>query len=98
MPRLGFKPDFAAVAFHNPLADGQTDAGAGIFLLGMQALKENEHPLGILRLDADAVVFDGKQPFAASLTRGDVDARQVCAGGKLARRWWLSGISCGEWT
>ena len=58
MARLRFGPDAAAVALDNLFANGQADAGAGIFFLGMQALEDLKDAVGILRIKADAVIPD----------------------------------------
>src|ERR1017187_5345962 len=79
VPRRGFKPDFAAMPFHNSLAHGQTNAGAGIFFPCVQTLKDHEDPLRIFRFDADAIVVDGEHPLAALVAGGHMDAREVCA-------------------
>src|SRR5204863_7396433 len=55
--------------------DRQPDAGARTVGPGMQALEEHEYPLGVLRLDADAVVADGEAPVGAGLPRPAVHPR-----------------------
>ena len=47
------------------LAQGQADAGAPVGLLGVQALEDDEDAVGVLGLDADAVVGDGEEPELA---------------------------------
>src|SRR5207302_2320047 len=49
LARLGLDPDPAAVTLHDLLADGQPQARAGVFLLPMQALEDDEDPLEVLR-------------------------------------------------
>ena len=46
--------------FDNFFAYRQTDAGAIVFALAMQALEQDENPLGELWRDADAVVLDSE--------------------------------------
>src|SRR5208283_1042016 len=79
LARLRFDPNAPAVAFDDLFADGQPNAGAGILLAGVQALENLENPLGILRLDADAVVAHGKEPAAGLLLDTDVDFRRALA-------------------
>ena len=55
---LGFHPDSAAVDFHNPFDDGQTNTGAGSF--GVQFIKEAEYLFVIAGIDANPVVPDIK--------------------------------------
>src|SRR5581483_4786870 len=73
-PRLD--PDAAAVTFDHLPADGQADARARVFRAGVQALEDEEDPLGVLRRDADAVVADGEHPFPPPAGRPDVHVRR----------------------
>ena len=50
------------MALHNPPADRQADARAGIFVPRVQALKDLENALRVLRVDADAVVSYREPP------------------------------------
>jgi hypothetical protein len=43
--RGGFDPDPAAVVLDDALADGQADAGAGVFIAGIQPLENVEDSL-----------------------------------------------------
>src|SRR5258708_22816413 len=54
--RCGLQPNAAAMAFGNFLADGQTDAGARILCLGMQALKNHEDALAMFGSYTNAIV------------------------------------------
>ena len=68
---LRFHPHRAAGLLDDPAADGQPDPGAGIFVARVEALEDGEDAMEILRLDADAVVANGKDPdisFAAAET------------------------------
>jgi len=60
------------VSFNDFFAQRETDSRTGIFLLGMQTLKNNEDPLGVLRVDANAVIAKREQPFnrASALLQG----------------------------
>ena len=66
-------PDAPAVTLHDLLADGQADACAGILFSGVQALEDDKDALGILGIDADAVVADGKDPFTSLLFSRDMN-------------------------
>src|ERR1700691_3645882 len=55
--------DVSAVVLDDLAAQGQADAGALVAVAGMQALEDDEHALGVLGLDADAVVRDPDLPF-----------------------------------
>src|SRR5574340_430848 len=73
--RPGFHPDMAAVALHHLLADGEADAGPGIFALVVQPLEHHEDALEILRLDADAVVPHRKFISLAKILHRHMDSR-----------------------
>src|SRR5579884_527116 len=77
LARLGLGPDAAAVALDDLAADGQADAGAGVLLLRVQPLEDDEDALQVLRVDADAVVTNPEQPLAAPrrAAGADVDHR-----------------------
>ena len=51
--------DAPAVALDDLLADGQTDAGSGVFRPGMESLENDKNPARILWGDADALVGHG---------------------------------------
>ena len=38
------------------LGEREPDAGAAVHVAAVQPLEDHEHPVGVLRLDADAVV------------------------------------------
>ena len=57
----------ASVPFDDLLADRQPNAVAGIFGAGVEAVENDEHVLGMLRGDADAVVGHREQPFVPLL-------------------------------
>ena len=54
----GLDPDAPAMPFDDLFAHGQPDAGAGELLAAVQALKNDENALGVLRVDPDAVVVN----------------------------------------
>src|SRR5205807_8954079 len=72
-----FYPDAAAVALDNALAERQTDAGAGVFVARVQALKKHEDALKVFRCDADAVVPDGEQPLVVLLLGANLQLRRA---------------------
>ena len=53
------------MAVDDLLADRQTDAGAGIGIVGVQALEDLEHALALLRGYADAVISHPDDPVIA---------------------------------
>jgi len=85
------------MSFHNLFADGQSDAGAGIFLPAVEPLEDDEDALGVLRGNADAVVPYGENPPVALSAGRDVNA----GGGSLPRnliafptRFWNNCPNC----
>lgn len=46
------------MAFDDSLADGETDAGTGVFLIGVESIEHVEDALPIVRIDPDALVAD----------------------------------------
>jgi hypothetical protein len=46
------------MALHDLLGDGEANAGAGVLMPIVQALKDQEDALEVLRLNADAVILD----------------------------------------
>ena len=60
----GFRldPDAAPMPLYNFFANGKPDAGAGVFAAGVQALKDKEDALEVLRLNADAVIAHAEMP------------------------------------
>lgn len=90
--------------FDNPLADGQPDSRARIFLACVQPLKHAEHALEVSGRDPDAVIADRDSPFFAFLLRGNVDLRtavaailQGIANQVLQQLVELSGIAHDQW-
>ena len=67
------------MALHNPLADGQSDPGARIFLLAVQAFEDEEDAFVILGVYAHAVVHDGDDAFISIFLARYMDARQHLA-------------------
>src|SRR5271163_3196481 len=75
----GLEPDVSSQTLHDLLAQGQADSCAGILFAGVQALKNLKYLFGIFRVDADAVVFHGKCPYASVFPRGHVNLRRLRA-------------------
>ncbi len=71
-PKLTLYPYTPTVSLYDLLADGQTDARARVLFSGVQTLEDHKYALGILGIDADAVIADGKDPFIPLLFRRDM--------------------------
>src|SRR5690349_9926209 len=69
------QPDPAPVELDDLAAQRQADARPAVFVAQVQPLEDGEDPLGVLLVDADAVVGDGEQPLLALRLRADLDAR-----------------------
>ena len=50
------------ISLHDPLANGKTNAAAGIFVVCVKTFKETEDALLELRLYSDPVIGDRKAP------------------------------------
>jgi multimeric flavodoxin WrbA len=48
------------MAFDDFLTNGQSHAGAGIFIAGVQALEDDKNPIEESLVDADAIIGDRK--------------------------------------
>src|SRR5260370_18531953 len=70
--QLRFHPDSSTMPLHDPLADGQTDAGAGDFL-SVKPLKDSENSFVILRRNSNPVVAHREKPLLAVHLRGHAD-------------------------
>ncbi len=57
----------------DPLAQGQADACPGVLIGGVQALKYEEDPVGILGLDADPVILDQELPQPICIRYANMD-------------------------
>lgn len=68
----GLEPDLAAVPLDDSLADRESDSGALVFLLRVEALKDLEHALALGRVDSDPVVTYRQEPTAGLHSRPDV--------------------------
>src|SRR2546427_5169308 len=68
-PRLRLHPNASPEALHHLPANRQTDAAAGV-LPAIQPVKHAKNLLRTLRVDADAVILDRKNPFPLVLRPG----------------------------
>jgi len=78
---LRLDPDAASVPFHNLLSDGQADSAAWIPGRRMQTLRDFENSRGVLRIDPDAIVFYGENPFRRSSLRRSPHSNLDCDAG-----------------
>ena len=60
--RFGFDPDSSAIAFHDPLANSQSDAGTAVFLIVMESLENAKDFLLVLGIDTDAIICHAEAP------------------------------------
>src|ERR1700677_4186978 len=74
--RGGVQPDAAAEVLDDLAAHGQPDAGARVGAALVEPLEQHEYPLGVLRLDPDAVVGEREDLEPAVGPGGDDDARR----------------------
>src|SRR5690242_6097164 len=73
-PGFRLYPNSSTLTLDNSLTNRKTDAGAWNFA-AVQTLKKAEHPVGVLRIDADSVVPHRKQPPPRYSLRRDMDPR-----------------------
>src|SRR6266576_2793286 len=79
--RLGFAPDTPAVLVDDALHGGQPDARPVELILGVQALKHAEQPVGALHVKADAVVANEDHSMAAMVTLAHLNDRLFASAG-----------------
>src|SRR5262245_33851197 len=84
--RFGIQPDASSMTFDDFAADGQADAGAGILLLGMESLKDDEDAIEVLGLDTNPVVVDVEDPFIGRHIEGRGVPARLAFGGNLDER------------
>src|ERR1700683_2973608 len=77
----GVQPDLAAEVIDDLPAHGQADAGALVGGPVVQPLEDHEDALGVLRVDAHAVVGEREQPELPVAAGGDDDAGRLAAAG-----------------
>src|SRR5579862_5841185 len=68
-----FGPHFSAVAANDALHRGKTDAGAGKFGGGMEALEWFEKAVGLARIESGAIVAHIEDGFAVFLGGAEFD-------------------------
>ena len=85
LPFFAFEAYLAAHALDSFSNDGKADAGSGVLLVCVQALKEAENLVAMLCSNADSVVLhpDANVPVGRLSTNGD--PRRAVAGDKLQR-------------
>jgi hypothetical protein len=70
---------FIVVLPYYPLAQGEADPGAGVFLACVQALKNREQAAEVFRIDTNAIVTDFEYPETAIqciVLRADMNSRR----------------------
>src|SRR3954468_19075945 len=72
--RAALGPGAAAVALHDAADVGEADPGALELLVAVQALEDAEELVGVLHVEADAVVPDAVDDLAVQRFAGDADA------------------------
>jgi hypothetical protein len=70
---IGLDPYSAAVAFYDPLADGQPDARAGILVLSVQPLEDFEYAIIVAGINTYSVVMYAEDPFVLPWFARNVD-------------------------
>ena len=73
---FGFNPYPATGPLNNAVANCQADTSAGILCGRMKAFENSKDVLLVLRIDADAVVTNGKLPFGPRRLGRDVNYRR----------------------
>src|ERR1700724_871914 len=67
---LRLDPDPSAQPLQNLLANGQSDSSALELVSPVQPLEKDEDPLKVLRINPQAIVAHGKEPFMATVFPG----------------------------
>ena len=73
---LGFRPDTAAMAVNDPRDGGQADAATLEFFGFVQALEGREDAVGVLHVEADAVVAHEEYPLSIDCFAAEFDLRR----------------------
>src|SRR5690625_2289822 len=76
LPQFRFGPDPATVVLHHFLANGQTNASAGVVIPTVGALENGEQAGGELWINADAIIAHGKEPLIAGATDCNLHPRR----------------------
>src|ERR1051326_1926408 len=77
--------DLSSVTFRYFATDCQADAGALVNSASVQALEHRENAVGVLFLEADAVVADDDVHAAVAVLAADLDARRHALAVELQR-------------
>src|SRR5579875_825761 len=72
---FGFHPNSAMVSLHNPLADGESNAGSGILVSTVQTFEQSKDVLLVLGREADAVVLHRHDPGSGLARGADMNPR-----------------------
>ena len=79
-PGRGFvEPDTAPILLDDPLADRQAYSTSVVLLAAVEALENREDLLGIVRLNANAIIRYREQVPAVALAGRNMDARRLAA-------------------
>lgn len=73
LPGLGLDPDPAMISVNDPLTNREPDAGAGIFIAGVEAFEKSKDILLKFRCDAYPVIGHSEVPLQFLPLRADVD-------------------------
>src|ERR1051325_9950885 len=85
LSRFAVRHDLSAVALDYFAANCEPDAGSFVFSPPVQALEHRDNAVGVLFLEADAVVGDGDFRAAVVRIAADLDARRNAGTVKLQR-------------
>ena len=72
-PQFGLDPNTTPMPLDNFSTDTESNTGSRILLAGIQPLKNHKYFFEILRINTDAVVPDGKNPFRLAISRTDMN-------------------------
>ena len=65
------------MALYDLLAQGEADTSPLVLLSGVQSLEQHEELVLVHRVDAYAVILDGKEPLLALVLGGDVNSGHI---------------------
>src|ERR1043166_166543 len=82
---LRFGPNPAAVSMHDAVHNGQSHTGALKLVGGVQPLENAEEPLGVLHVEARAVVLHEINALILSSLRADFDHGRIAVSRVLQR-------------
>jgi hypothetical protein len=82
---IRFGPDFASVFSNDSLDGGQADARALEIFLAMKALEDSKKFIGILGIEAHAIVANKNRGGSGGIAGADFDYGGLAAAGKFER-------------